>query len=85
METATIATTTIEDLGTDADELDLDAYRLCALILRGADDANDSWACESAWNNGAWVQRALVVHGLAFEHLSIDDQSIANAFSARYQ
>lgn len=84
MTTPSIHATTTEHLGPEADNLDLEAYKLAALIVRGEDYANEQWAVDQVWNHGDWVPVALATISGAYPSLGIADQATADAFTNRY-
>lgn len=79
-----IGDTTIEHLGPEADQLDLDAYQLAASILKAKYQDAEQWAVDQVWNNGDWVPVALKTIWDNYLSLGVRDMATADAFVARY-
>lgn len=74
---------TVEHLGSDATDLDLELFQLACSIAWGRSPADSAGTITDwMWGNGDWLKRALPLVDERYPHLSIDDQATVDAWRA---
>lgn len=83
-ETTTYPRMTVEHLGSDATDIDLELFQLACAIAHGQSPADSAGAITDwMWGDGDWLKRALPLINERYPHLSIDDQATVDAWRAQ--